>query len=128
MKKIKVTPAVKDKRGVIVDLLQKENINAVTLVSFKKGAVRGNHFHKKTYQWNYVLKGRLRLRVQSPGKAASGLLMRAGDFVLTGPNEHHALAALEDSELMVFTKGPRGGKEYESDTYRLQKPLIKPRP
>ena len=74
-----------------------------------------------------MLKGRLRLRAKSPGKSVVDLIMRPGDFVLTGPNEHHALVALQDSELMVFTKGPRGGKEYETDTYRLKIPLIKPR-
>ena len=25
---------------------------------------------------------------------------------------------------VVFTKGPRGGKEYESDTYKLKEKLI----
>ena len=126
MKKINIRPAVKDKRGVIVDLLEKENINAVTLVSFKKNAVRGNHFHKKTHQWNYLLSGLLRLKAQCPPKPAVSILLKPGDFVLTGPGESHALKALKDSELMVFTKGPRGGKEYETDTFRLKKPLIKP--
>lgn len=127
MKKIKVKPSARDERGTIVDLLQKENINAVTLVRFNKGAVRGNHFHKKTHQWNYLLSGRIRLRVQSPGGKVSGMVLRSGDFVLTWPGERHALEALETSELMVFTKGPRAGNDYESDTYRLKKPLIKPR-
>ena len=126
MKKINVKPAVQDERGRIVDLLEKENINAVTLVSFRKGAVRGNHFHKKTHQWNYLLSGRIRMRAQDPPKQAVSVLMKPGDFVLTGPGERHALLALKDSELMVFTKGPRGGKEYETDTFRLKKPLIKP--
>jgi hypothetical protein len=31
---------------------------------------------------------------------------------------------MENSEVMVFTKGPRGGKEYESDTFRLGVPLV----
>jgi len=30
---------------------------------------------------------------------------------------------LEDSLFLVFTRGPRGGQDYESDTYRLTKPL-----
>ena len=127
MKKIDVRASVKDKRGTITDLLEKENINAVSLVSFKKGAVRGNHFHKKTWQWNYVLSGSLRLRARRGTKKPLSLTLKAGDFVLTGPGECHAVLALKDSEMMVFTKGPRGGKEYESDTYRMKKPLIKSR-
>ena len=37
--------------------------------------------------------------------------------------EAHALHALEDSVLLILTRGPRGGEDYESDTYRLDKPL-----
>jgi quercetin dioxygenase-like cupin family protein len=51
------------------------------------------------------------------------ILMSPGDFVVTGPNVRHALVGLADSEVMVFTKGPRGGKEYESDTFRLDVPI-----
>jgi quercetin dioxygenase-like cupin family protein len=50
--------------------------------------------------------------------------MCPGDLVATGPNERHALQGIEESTLMVFTRGPRGGKEYESDTFRLEVPLI----
>jgi hypothetical protein len=35
------------------------------------------------------------------------------------PNERHAWIAIEDSLVVVMTRGPRGGKEYESDTFRL---------
>ena len=61
MKKIKVTISYKDKRGLIADLLEKQNINAITFITQKKGSIRGNHFHKNTIQWNYVLKGKLEL-------------------------------------------------------------------
>ena len=114
----------RDDRGVIIDLLENESINAVTVVTFEKGAVRGNHFHKHTTQWNYVMEGRVRLVSQLPGEAKREVIMGPGDFVATVPDERHALQGLESSRLMVFTKGPRGGKEYETDTYRLDVPLI----
>ena len=41
------------------------------------------------------------------------------DLIVTVPNEMHALKAISDSEILVFTQGPRGGKEYETDSYRL---------
>ena len=49
--------------------------------------------------------------------------MNGGDFVMTVPNENHALTAVEQSELLVLTKGPRGGDNYENDTFRLATPL-----
>ena len=43
MKKIKYLVNHKDSRGVIKDLIQKENINAITYLTIKKGKIRGNH-------------------------------------------------------------------------------------
>ena len=51
-------------------------------------------------------------------------MLGPGNLAVVGEMEQHALRALEDSELLVFTRGPRGGKEYETDTYRLDTPLI----
>ncbi|HCC47990.1 MAG TPA: hypothetical protein DEQ38_07750 [Elusimicrobia bacterium] len=125
MKKIKLKPAHTDARGRITDLLQREEINAITEISFTRGAVRANHFHKKTWQWNYVLSGRIQIAAKLPGKPVRRAVMKKGDLIVTVPNESHALKALAPSELMVFTKGPRGGKEYENDTFRLTEPLLK---
>ena len=118
--------AVTDERGEIIDLLVGESINAVTLVTFKKGAVRGNHVHKETTQWNYVVSGRLRYVSQLPGQKPSEVELGPHDFSVSRPGESHAFTALEEpSELLVFTRGPRSGKEYETDTFRLTTPLIK---
>jgi quercetin dioxygenase-like cupin family protein len=124
MNVIKTLPAHSDSRGEITDLIEGETINAITVITFRQGAVRANHYHKHTTQWNYVISGVIRLVTQLPGKAVRETIMRPGDLVATVPDERHALQALEESTLMVFTKGPRGGKEYESDTYRLDAPLI----
>jgi quercetin dioxygenase-like cupin family protein len=123
MEKIALTPSFKDHRGEIVDLLENENINAVTMISFVRGAVRGNHFHKETTQWNYLISGSIKIVTQISAEPIVETLMVPGDFVVTRPNVAHALVAMEDSSVMVFTKGPRGGKEYESDTFRLEIPI-----
>ena len=126
MEKKKQFTTIKDDRGVIIDLVENENINAVTMITFRKGAVRANHYHKETFQWNYLMSGSIKLVTQMPGEEKIETTLKKGDLAVTGPEERHALLALEDSELMVFTKGPRGGKEYESDTFRLEVPLVKP--
>lgn len=119
MQKINIKPNHTDERGVIKDLLQDETINAVTIITFTKGAVRANHYHKETYQWNYVLSGAIKIITQLEGGEKVETLMNKGDFVLTVPNESHALTAVVQSELLVLTKGPRGGDKYENDTFRL---------
>jgi oxalate decarboxylase/phosphoglucose isomerase-like protein (cupin superfamily) len=125
MEKIDLKVSFKDRRGKITDLLSKEKINAVTIITFIKGAARGNHCHKRTTQWNYLLSGKMKFFCQKPGGKLVTFTAKKGDFIVAGPNEKHTLKAVENSELLVLTKGPRGGKEYESDTFRLSEPLVK---
>jgi quercetin dioxygenase-like cupin family protein len=106
-----------DERGVIEDLLG--SVDSVTHISTRRGAVRGNHFHKETTQWTYLLSGRLRM-------ANSHYVadIEPGSFVTHPPGEPHAWKALEHSACLVFTKGPRSGENYEADTHRLDEPLL----
>ena len=55
MEIIKVKMVHSDNRGYIKDLVENENINAVTIITLTKGAIRGNHYHKETFQWNYII-------------------------------------------------------------------------
>ena len=125
MKKIKIKINHKDSRGVIIDLLEKKKINAITYITQKKGKIRGNHFHKKTIQWNYLIKGKIKIVTKKRNKGVQEMILSRGDLVVTSLNESHAIKAIEYSEYLVFTQGPRGGKEYERDTFRLSEPLIK---
>jgi len=113
-----------DKRGSITDLISNDEINAVTIITFSKGAIRANHFHKRTIQWNYVLSGTVKLVTQFPGEELVEKILTKGDFALTRENERHALQGLTDAEILILTKGPRAGSQYENDTFRLEIPLI----
>ena len=125
MKKIKIKINHKDSRGVIIDLLEKKKINAITYITQKKGKIRGNHFHKKTIQWNYLIKGKIKIVTKERNRGVQEMILSRGDLVVTSSNESHAIKAIEYSEYLVFTQGPRGGKEYENDTFRLAEPLIR---
>jgi len=123
MKIVHKKSVFEDERGRIIDILEKEIVEYVTLISSKKGSIRGNHYHKESMQYIFVLKGSLRLLTQMPGEKIETVLIKSGDLVFTPPMEKHTVIALEDSEFLVFTRGPRGGKNYEKDTYRLTKSL-----
>ena len=125
MKKIKTKINFRDHRGVIIDLIEKKKINAITYITQKKGKIRGNHFHKKTIQWNYLLNGKIKIITKIKNKPIKSIILKKGDLVVTTIKESHAIFAIKNSEYLVFTQGPRGGKEYENDTFRLSKPLIK---
>ena len=126
MKIIELLPAHSDQRGCITDLIPDDDINAVTLITFKEGAVRANHYHKKTIQWNYIISGEILLVTQLPGGERMDRLLTKGDFALTVEGESHALQAVTDAEVLILTKGPRAGAQYEDDTFRLDQPLIAP--
>ncbi len=113
-----------DERGVIQDLLGK--IDSVTEIFTRKGAVRGNHTHKATTQWTYVVFGKLRVLTQEEGGPVNSTVYKQGKLFEEGPGVAHAWKAVEDTLVLVFTKGPRSGANYESDTQRLALPLIVP--
>lgn len=119
---VKIQNNFEDDRGVIRDILTKEELDSVTLITSKKGSSRANHYHKKTVQWTYLLSGRVKY-ISKINDVVSDVVMEVGDLVKSDVFEAHAFYALEDSELLILTRGPRSGEDYESDTYRLDIPL-----
>lgn len=125
MKLIRTKVAFKDSRGTIADILDGTPLNAVTIITNKKGAVRGNHVHKKTIQYTYVVSGRIRYVSKGKGPKRS-VTMRPGDLAVSLPGEAHTTVALTDATFLALAHGLRHGKEYEKDTYRLATPLVAP--
>ena len=120
----KVKPSFSDERGQIIDILKKSIVEYATIITSRKGAVRANHYHKETFQYVYLMSGRMRVVAQMPGEQVSEVVLETGDLIVNVPLERHAFEALEDSTMLVLTRGPRGGDDYESDTFRLDVPLI----
>ena len=62
-----------DERGKLwkaltaADLGGKPSLGEIYLISFRPGAVRGNHFHQRTREWFLCVKGRIRCRLALPG-------------------------------------------------------------
>ena len=113
-----------DERGVIEDILPGP-IDQVTEIFTRKDAVRGNHVHYRTTQWTYIVSGRLYVvHVADDWNAAVGTDYGPGELVTDAPGVAHAWKALEDTTVLVFTRGPRSGEGYESDTTRLRVPLL----
>ena len=68
--------------------------------------------------------GSMKFVSQRPGKKAVETIMKKGDMLVCEKNERHAMIGIKDGAFIAFTKGPRGGKDYEVDTFRLKAPLI----
>lgn len=116
---------IEDERGYIQDLAIETEIKAVTHIFSRANSVRANHYHKYTEQYNYVAHGSLQLATRKDASSRIDVsLFKSNSFFLIEREEHHALRFSEDTLLIVFTIGPRAGKEYESDTYRLDQSLF----
>src|SRR5580700_974025 len=123
MKVARTSPAFSDARGDIIDILRNTVVEYATIITSRRGAVRANHYHKETYQYVYMLQGRMRVVAQMPGEPREEVVLEKGDLIVNTPLEHHAFEAVDDCVMLVLTRGPRGGEDYEKDTYRLDVPL-----
>lgn len=114
-----------DARGTITDIFVKNPKDHCTIIFTKKGAVRGNHYHKLSTQHDFIVSGRLRVVTQKVGeREIHETEMGPNDLATYEPSEAHAFLALEDTVFLTFVDGVRGGNDYENDTYRLEEPLI----
>ncbi|MDB2478819.1 cupin domain-containing protein [Alphaproteobacteria bacterium] len=120
-----IKPSFVDKRGSITDLLTHINVDAITLIESEIGAVRANHFHKETTQWTYILSGDVEYCSKDlKEEKIDRKILTKGMIVCALPWVAHAIRSVTYSEILIFTKGPRSGKDYELDTFRLETPLL----
>ena len=88
---------------MIQDLFDGDPV-AVTYITTKQGHVRGNHVHKQTTQWTFVVEGRLTVAKQVGGLVKE-MEIPAGTMVTHLPGEPHAWKALGGHRL--FRVHPR---------------------
>lgn len=115
---LNIAEAFEDARGKIRDLITTE-IDSITEITFTPGSVRGNHVHQHTTQWTYLVFGELTMATLDSGRVLEKVI-NPGDLVVSLPNEPHAFRARTEAKILVFTKGPRSGSNYEQDTRRVE--------
>jgi dTDP-4-dehydrorhamnose 3,5-epimerase-like enzyme len=126
-----LTNSFKDNRGLITDIFVNKPKDHCTLVTFNKNAIRGNHFHKKSVQYSFIISGKLvyaSCKISKKGNIISKIkkdILIPNSFIIHKPYHAHAFKALKQTSMLVFANGIRGGINYEKDTFRLNKILIK---
>jgi quercetin dioxygenase-like cupin family protein len=110
-----------DERGTITDMFYNKTMNHGCIISNAPKAVRGNHYHKLTTQYTLVLNGSLNYYARGlDSDDVQTFTAIHGDMIISEPEEIHAMRAGEHGcTFMAFAEGPRGGEDYESDTYRV---------
>jgi dTDP-4-dehydrorhamnose 3,5-epimerase-like enzyme len=118
-------PNFTDDRGAIMDIFVNRPFEHCVTVSSKKGSVRGNHYHKLSSQCDFMVSGRMAVFSRKEGsEEIEQTIVGPHDWVEWDKSEVHEFIALDDDVVFVtFVNGPRGGDNYESDTYRLPVPL-----
>ena len=67
----------RDKRGLIADIIYNDKINHIAYITTKKNGIRGNHYHKKTIQYTFVLDGTIKYYLKKKsGKKYHNLLLK----------------------------------------------------
>lgn len=113
-----------DLRGTIMDVFVNEPYEHCVIIYSNKGAVRGSHFHKLSQQSDFMLFGEMMAYSRKQGsEEIEKTLISPNDFSTWDKGEAHEFIALENCAFLSFVNGPRGGDNYESDTYRLKIPL-----
>ena len=112
-----------DSRGTITDIVEQIDFNGATIISSKAGSIRGNHYHKESVQYIYVLEGRMISRSKKMGEKLTEVVVQRGDLISHEKYEAHMFEALEDTTFLVLSSGLRTGKDYEKDTFRISCPI-----
>lgn len=116
----KIEPAFTDKRGAITDLLNRK-ISHVGLITTAKGAVRGSHYHEKSFQYSYILSGVfevLTASVKSPAEISRHVI-KAGDLISIAPRTIHRFKALKKADMVDMISESRSRNAYEGDVVRV---------
>lgn len=117
----RLKPVFKDTRGLIYDVIESP-VEHIGMITFTKGAIRGNHYHKKSTQYTLVLKGKIEL-ITCEARRQKGMqrrtIMRAGDLAIIPPRIIHTYHALTPASIIDCATRSRRAHGYEEDTIRV---------
>lgn len=110
-----------DARGAIQTLVD-GGVQAVQIITSKKGSVRANHYHKEDSHYIYVLSGSFRYYSRPVGVTdkPKEIVVKAGELLFTGPMVEHALLFLEDCSFLNLASRSREQAAYEADLVRVE--------
>lgn len=91
-----------DARRSITQLFTHE-FKQVNVYEAKQGAVLGNHFHKQTIEFFYIISGTIDYNLEK--------LVEEGEIFVVYPEERHTITCVTDVKLMTFLTKPYSHQE-----------------
>lgn len=97
----------RDSRGVFREILTGFPAGTVVCGQMGAGAVMGNHYHRRTRVFFYLLTGKVGVRtVDVESGATDKFLLSENQGVVLEPGESHAIRFLVDSEFLMLKSLP----------------------
>jgi len=98
----------KDARRIISQLLTSD-IKQINSYEAVHGAILGDHYHKETTEWFYVIRGSMKYNNKT--------IVKKGDLFVVEPPERHSLKVLSDKVTFV-TFLSRAYKNEDTDIWK----------
>jgi dTDP-4-dehydrorhamnose 3,5-epimerase-like enzyme len=117
---IPLRPPFVDERGEIQNLVDAPFGSALVMHS-KKGAIRGNHYHKTDFHYCWLQSGRMIYSHRPVGdtRPYQRWVIEPGQLFYTPPMYEHIMEFTEDSVVFAVARNSRTMADYEHDTVRL---------
>jgi quercetin dioxygenase-like cupin family protein len=111
----------RDERGLFQEIVNGPSFAAVSRGQMAAGAVMGNHFHKKTRVFFFLVSGRAAIKtVNVETGVTDAFRLSAGEGVYLETGESHAIRYETESEFVMLKSLPYDPKE--PDTYSFPVP------
>ena len=117
----------RDDRGMIQNLVDLP-LGSALVIHSKKGAVRGNHYHKTDFHYAWLHSGRMIYAHRPVGstEAPQQWIITPGTLFYSPPMFEHVMVFTEDSVLFVVARNDRHAPDYEADIVRIPPMKVSP--
>ncbi len=114
-----------DKRGTFVEVINSKTWESIIFGEMKRGAVMGNHYHKKTTVFFYLISGSAQVNIINViTKKTKSVKLAQNEGIILSPDHSHSILYITDSSF-IMGKSQKYNKE-NPDTYSFEVPEVKP--
>ena len=106
----------KDSRRTLKQLFT-DDIKQVNFYEARRNAVLGNHFHKITTEYFYILKGSVIVTTWKRGETIHDVrILNTDDYFRVDPFENHTVQCMTNTKILTFLSKPY--KDSDPDIYK----------
>jgi dTDP-4-dehydrorhamnose 3,5-epimerase-like enzyme len=111
----------RDDRGVFSEIVNGFSFAAASRGRMRAGAIMGNHFHKKTRIFFFLVAGKAAVKtVEVATGATDAFQLSEGEGVYLEPGESHSIRYEAESEFVMLKSLPYDPKEPDTYEYPIE--------